>query len=129
MKDIKDYLHLYKGVCVEVHGKSCELSEVHKDSYTYLGENGWTISDFRDTIPKPILRPLSDMTEEELCEMFNEKFSPEFARAILKDISKSLYELYKFIGEYGEFDTLPKLLKAGFDLFGLIESGLAIQKP
>jgi len=65
---------------------------------------------------KPILRPLSDMTEEEDKECHNIMFG-EFAEKV-KD---------KYIIHY-EGKKIAYLLSKHFDLFGWIEAGLAIDK-
>ncbi len=97
-KEIKDYLHLYLG-CKVVFNEKLKAVITHK----LLADN---------LVPKeklkPILRPLSDMTEDE-----DQEF--EYIR-YKKDLS--IYE--------GTAMQTAYLLSKNFDLFGLIESGLAI---
>lgn len=64
---------------------------------------------------KPILRPLSDMTEEEEAEYLQIVFSHEHSNT-MRNLSK-------------DAEGVKYLLSKGFDLFGLIEEGLAIGKP
>lgn len=73
---------------------------------------------------KPILRPLSDITEEEISDVFPGESNPE---AYTTDFWKS------HLKEYGVPTLKPEqftyLLSRGFDLFNWIEQGLAISKP
>jgi hypothetical protein len=79
-KDIKDYLHLYLGCeCINEEGKIGRFSGID--------------------VCKLLLRPLSDMTQEEFridCNLINP------------------VERFRF------------RLSKGFDLFGLIDAGLAL---
>jgi len=127
MKEIKDYLHLYLGC--EVAVPSIANIEDWEDYFLLSvsihnciiihAEHG--ISTFKHEQVKPILRPLSSMTEDEK-----------------KEIGFAAFEVLR----KDEFDNkrLPPrniscmwaarqtvfLLSKHFDLFGLIESGLAI---
>lgn len=102
---------------------------------------------------KPLLRPLSDMTEEEMKELLCLDFAPS------DDVFRNMVTEFKFdvnepqrrtkrgtgvgfsvfkdgshymSGTLSFVDLNPHqfvyLLKLGFDLFGLIEAGLAIDK-
>jgi hypothetical protein len=126
--NIKDYLHLYLGcdVCRE-HKESrskkffeyaklvgISMSEVEKDKHVAILEVGldhfheWYVE---ETIL--VLRPLSDMTEEEssLCrKMFNDTTDNN-----------------KLLGEVEAARTVY-LLSKGFDLFGLHDAGLCLYK-
>jgi len=109
MKEIKDYyLHLYLG---------CEfyLSEAKNDFVHIDRPMGvWDLSQnekYEDRIIKPILRPLSDMTEEEQSEVN------------FRDINAAWAYTNE---EVWSFEQVRYLLSKHFDLFGLIESGLAI---
>ena len=78
---------------------------------------------------KPILRSLSDLTKE--IEVNGEKFVP--MKKILDQKTLDSYKLKKMY-RFGEFDKIKKLpydlfqklLEWKFDVFGLIEKGLAI---
>ncbi len=74
---------------------------------------------------KPILRPLSDLTKE--IEVNGEKFVPIDYYAFKNDINyiiefQNKYSHYKSV-KYG---IMEKLFEWHFDVFGLIEKGLAI---
>ena len=151
MKELKDYLHLYLGCeCNTPDGvlilnginindsrnqvwfycrwndkKNCYLP---KQNAEILNKQSLVGKSFKYSQIKPILRPLSDMTIEEARGLFDVGLAPDFAASIIKEISASLHGLYNRIALMGDFDTIPKLLKMGFDLFGLIEAGLAIDK-
>jgi hypothetical protein len=108
-KNIKDYLHLYIGCRAEATTVEGAVSNV-AISYTLLHDwDGWL-----ERI-KPILRKLSSMTEEEFQHMINEGWigAPTFT-----NWTKIVYKPEQF----------RYLLAKGFDLFGLIDSGLAIEK-
>jgi hypothetical protein len=129
--NIKDYLHLYLGcdVCRE-HKESrskkffeyaklvgVSMSEIEKDKHVAILEVGldhfheWYVE---ETIL--ILRPLSDMTEEEEKEMI----------ASQDDVILEGYTQILLKTDSGE--TVRWMLSKGFDLFGLIDAGLAIDK-
>jgi hypothetical protein len=78
-KKIEDYLHLYLGCQVKIYN----LHSVGK--FHCIDKLGKIIVDFDDYSKsclmhevKPILRPLSDMTEEERSEIFKMVFGREF---------------------------------------------------
>lgn len=75
---------------------------------------------------KPILRPLSDMTEEE----FKERFYDSMREDLFDDTLQMQHEEAKRWAHdachYPE--DLRWLLSKGFDLFGLIDAGLALDK-
>lgn len=103
MKNTKDYLHLYLGceVVIEKSSYWCVHEfDYHKGEKRLLLPSVLTWVRNNEMIVKPILRPLSDMTEEE--------------DAIDCDLSPA--EKFRF------------RLSKDFDLFGLIEAGLAIDK-
>lgn len=144
-KELKDYLHLYQNIDVKI--ASDRKAERKMDTMIYAtGEYAHcTKSNFpySQDIPyknvKPILRPLSSITNTEVIEIV----------ALLSDV----YLLVKHTGNFSygidfefqynssnrrrvacqRWDELnPEqfiyLLSKHFDLFGLIESGLAIDK-
>lgn len=98
--DIKDYLHLYLG-CEAMHGKQ-KVVVCGLNINSYCIQNIINVDTFRIEDIKPILRPLSDMTDKESKHHAN----------ILK----------------GDTESIRYLLSKGFDLFGLIQAGLAIDK-
>jgi hypothetical protein len=104
MKELKDYLHLYLGCDVK-----CGIKTIAKLT---ADETTQDLISLKTTLSnpeyKPILRPLSDMTEDEEYEYWKTKGGNAFN---------------EFQGE-----TTLFLLSKHFDIFGLIEAALAIDK-
>lgn len=107
-KKIDDYLKYYIG---------CRVFD--ESVYNDLTPDllAWVIKQNRADELKPILRPLSDMTLED-----GKYFGIEDEK-----------ELGEWKYDFGYFGVLPPddfhyLLSRGFDLFGLIDAGLAIDK-
>jgi hypothetical protein len=118
-KDIKDYLHLYLGVYCQRMGQE-DVSNVYKltgVSFDDTQRQWWAYFENEEDCYAaiedvfPILRPLSDMTEEELL--------------IGGPIPQT--NTFDVVGKWSP-DQFVYLLSKGFDLFGLIEAGLAIDK-
>jgi hypothetical protein len=134
MKKIEDYLHLYLGC--ECEFKTVETQKLFSRKLIgidvdYLFQPAYDRNPVYEYI-KPILRPLSDMTEEEAVKVSIAYWGTEKPR-LHEYAGKQLVrnfnnDVYKHHWEYPE--KLPEiiriLLSQGFDLFGLIESGLAI---
>lgn len=116
MKKIEDYLHLYLGCDIFVPRQNQDL----KDDIMRLTAAKMCGYDLSNV--KPILRPLADMTEEE--------------GALMDDMAKRQRDNYIEIQNCKFFDGIRTesaeafafLLSKHFDLFGLIEAGLAIDK-
>jgi len=119
-KDIKDYLHLYLG-CEVMLDSIIESSEPNIKTLTAIQSIApfVVLRDKGDSRQgewvdmnncKPILRPLSDMTEEE---------KKLFGIIKIEERSFSIET---------HFESFRLLLSKHFDLFGLIEAGLAIDK-
>lgn len=111
MKKVEDYIHLYLGCeCYDTFRKVTGiLTAIFKNSVRIdNGYGQWHIS----TI-KPILRRLETMTEEEANELDWRFPVEEDANIVIKNLNP---------------DEFLYLLKQGFDLFNLIEEGLAIDK-
>lgn len=155
-KELKDYLHLYLPIPVELNnGGSKVYNRVAvavgnmDDEYRYVtlrlgsGKDSFThavlFSD-KERI-KPILRKLSSMTEEEIKFLFNcEQMVAEGVTDISVSVSIPLIEIkWKNKGEaefcyyhQGLNQLSPRqfhyLLSKHFDLFDLIDDGLAIDK-
>lgn len=119
MKDIKEYLPFYVG-------QECTCDEARfKITGVQFTEAGTGVFDgtFNDGIPqgwwvencdfKLLLRPLSDMAQDERMEE-SSIFHCEANKNLHYDEKRALIVHY--------------LLKQGFDLFGLIDAGLAIDK-
>ena len=108
--NIKDYLHLYLGC--EFIGRYVDWDE---DNFPITITYQTLLNVERYTTIKPILRPLSSMTGEEKKELEKIEKNEYVADAgIEQDIWTSKEFLY--------------LLSKHFDLFGLIDAGLAIDK-
>lgn len=111
MKEIKDYLHLYLWCMLKTEfGQSV----LYADNIYRAKNLNW----------KPILRPLSDITEEEEFEMTEITglfIGSGFIKAI-KENSKYVIDVRN------SFEVTRYLLSKHFDLFNLIEEGLAIDK-
>lgn len=123
VKNIKDYLHLYLGCEVQYveyyntvikNGILVEMP-IGGTEWGVVNEQGDREYSFEQEI-KPILRPLSDMTEDENKETSKLYFDfMEKQRPSTRDITMMAHMTTWFLSKY-------------FDLFGLIESGLAIDK-
>lgn len=148
-KDIKDYLHFYVGSC------DCQIiyvNETVKNFFAKVGEvvkfdsvTFYVLSDEDVCNAKLILRPLSDMTEEEVkvaCgwvqaqrEILSFRKTLKFAEVNYRwpdtrmenGWAYSSIALYWHKEEWTPEITLY-LLSRGFDLFELIPEGLAIDK-
>lgn len=135
-KDIKDYLHLYLGCDIDnnvqgqyVHPYGCvKIDELTPENYaTVMGvmnneeRNFKKFGDDKIHYCKPILRPLSDMTEEEFLE-FKVLADEDFDKMIrIPSVAIKTRISHKF-------EATRFLLSKGFDLFNLIPEGLAIDK-
>ena len=102
------------GVKVQYKGNMYDLTEMHKDGRTYLGSYNSIYGDWHccfefDDYPKPYLRPMSSMTEEE---------RKIYAKLLFADLG-GVYEDY--------YKALDYLNAHHFDYRGLIERDLAIE--
>jgi len=87
--------------------------------------------DFFLSYAKPILRPLSDLTKE--IEVDCEKFVPCVELNKIHPTKATYFEMQEGIIDSIKVDCLTswvqnKLLEWHFDIYGLIETGLAIDK-
>jgi hypothetical protein len=110
MKDIKDYLYLYLGC----EAQYSSHHEPQNERYLLTASNLQEAIEFEDM---PILRPLSDITTEE---------QDELSKTYLWVQSTPVHAHLRTPTWTSE--SVRYLLSKGFDLFGLIESGLAINK-
>lgn len=133
-KELKDYLHLYLG-CNVIISESYHngiIALLVGINHTYgvvecvLESPEWyeyhTYKSFNDFQVKPILRPLSDITGDELIQYGKIEFPDMKGRFDLKGLREVVMHAYY------EPETFKWLLSKNFDLFGLIEAGLAIDK-
>lgn len=116
MKDLKDFIHLYLG---------CEyiIAFGNGNTTSPLKIDGDTINNFskgRIVNIKLLLRPLSSMTEEEAEQIGIWNWWKANGDTDI-DMSKIYWISQTFLPSH-----FVSLLSKGFDLFGLIEEGLAI---
>ena len=124
-KKIEDYLHLYLGseatVCagdIDIDGIGLLVKiDTNYGQKTAIVEKGKFCSEVGVEFIKPILRPLSDITKKEKKEMVDTQ-----EKLVIHGYDKPV----NLLVDSGE--TFRYLLSKGFDLFGLIEAGLAIDK-
>ena len=89
----------------------------------YLDELNNTLFGFGTTF-KPILRPLSDLTTE--IEINGIKFVPINILNYISDIHLRINGEIEGFSGIPVYDDFQKLFKWHFDVFGLIDAGLAI---
>jgi hypothetical protein len=129
-KNIKDYLHLYLGCeCMigdlnwkpetNLHGLAPGVDPNYgKPIKSKIDAHVLNVFAHKTTL---ILRPLSDMTDEEMDEVW---YSHEPKNVLVMDYkNNSMSRKVALCSERTRY-----LLSKGFDLFGLIDSGLAIDK-
>lgn len=145
MRELKDYLHLYLGCECIIENKLkvvlCGFEQNGHKIYPVIRLANYStkmVNDF--SLIKLLLKPLSSMTEDEAIEITKpiviygdipnareyETFKNVFGRIVVS-WGKSHYEKYVPADEKTFTSTqFQYLLSKHFDLFGLIESGLAI---
>lgn len=145
-KKIQDFLHLYIGceaILTTNHWFTPEGDKKVIITGYFGGEYPYAFYTRGDNVSgndqvkyfKPLLRPLSSMTEEEMLEYARIE-RPETSKVELKGEKVwSFYDdgesFYKWIA-HSLMKPIPDqfryLLSRGFDLFGLIDAGIAIDK-
>lgn len=112
--ELKDVLHLYLGCKAEIERVVYPKAKIN-DKIT---PSTFTMLEMGTIKVKPILRPLSDMTQEE--------------RNHIDEIVKEYDKIIRETGTMSEGEKWAIMtshtLKRGFDLFGLIKSSQAIDK-
>ena len=114
------------GVKVQYKGNQYDLTEMHKDGRTYLGSHNSIYGDWHCSLefedyPKPYLRPMSSMTEEERKEIEN---------IFLQDTQEIFKDPIEIrASSFYDADALDWYLKKHFDYRKLIEKGLALEAP
>lgn len=143
-KNIKDYLHLYLGCECILHDSFSRFDGCHKltgVSYDDTKKDWWAYFENSEighspcNYVIPLLRPLSDITEEEMREVVLINYA---VQNTLQSVAYNDYGIdFKTSGfagdKYIDFnrtnaETITYLFSKDFDLLGLIESGLAIDK-
>jgi hypothetical protein len=131
MKDIKDYLHLYYG-CESFHD-SRTVKKIDGTLLKWLAASGE-----QPSLYKPILRPLSSMNKDEAIEFCRVKFrygDPNAPEVYTNSFGQMCVSFGPGIKdkrcpeseEYRHPEEIRWLLRNGFDIFSLIEDGLAIE--
>ena len=137
MKELKDYLHLYLGCQFVVKINNTDMLSapmVLDEAALFSASRSESYFDFIK--PIPILRPLSDMTQDEADVIWG-----------ILDWNERITGVARITDIIREFDVIeedndttsnahwgylckifPYLLKYGFDLFGLHEAGLCLYK-
>lgn len=130
LKHLAGYLPYNVKILDFVNGGNCIIN----DTYVLEPKNCHRCLTFAKETEKLILRPLSDLTKE--IEVNGEKFIPESTLFRLfgdmtqfQILEKGFYSLN--YGYYLKIEQLPhnivsQLLEWHFDIYGLIEKGLAI---
>lgn len=137
MKKIEDYLHLYLGCTVwdSYNDRKGKLVKVSTVGVGVLGTS--VVWEFEFSEIKLILRPLSDITNEEVKEFANweagmtlVKFKSDELMLELQylNIGERETTFYHYYWRQISARQFHYLLSKGFDLFNLIPEGLAIDK-
>jgi hypothetical protein len=106
---LQDYIHYYIG-CPCIFYTADDDPAGYHTTIDYDTIKNW-LANQEETDLKPLLRRLEDMTEEERTEIFG------------KDVH--WYNPFD-ANDACDIQQWHKLLQKGFDLFGLIDAGLAI---
>lgn len=116
-KDIKDYLHLYLNQVDVIIDSVTDAFKPHfghaPGHKTQLGPMLWVMVFEGHVTVKPILRPLSSMTEAE-----NKRWKAKMHKQYSGGAGHT--------GYLENPESFRYLLSIGIDLFGLIDSGLAV---
>lgn len=119
LKHIVPYLP-YELEVLDALNQKVKVIGVKNETYFIDGGNVYAYGDIQDC--KPILHPLSDLTKE--IEVNGENFVPnkrlKFGENKLRTISRA-----KILSETS-YRAISLLIEWHFDVFGLIEAGLAI---
>lgn len=139
-KRIEDYLHLYLGCEVEDEDERAGTLKLMSVSVGgYHATNGRTNVHGASKYCKPILRPLSDITDKHINELweavgYNTEYeSPAYPGMTKRKFLKRVFEEHEDEQRIEiTFETavvMQNLLrKNGYDCDGLIDAGLAIDK-
>lgn len=131
LKHIAPYLpYGLEFVCICPKSMEYEISQVSNihigNEIIEVGATEFEFSDLGGEEIKPILRPLSDLTKE--IEHNDRKFIPikMFARSSQRDVGEIVFQIKSL--EILDHYIFQYLIEWHFDVFGLIEKGLAIDK-
>jgi hypothetical protein len=128
MRDIKDYLHLYMGCSVLTEHDALMNGEPHVMT---INVNNLFALLYKYKNTKPLLRSLSDMTEEEAAEVADilgnaSHLSKESKIAQVMEILPRLLHMQTNVWGINWIKLTVYLLSKGFDLFNLIPDNLAL---
>lgn len=151
MKQLKDYLPLYIGQFVYIFPDETLTDGWLQKKLIEYPELRWKLEVTPETLVqritdnyKLILRPLSEMNEEERIEFYEKYFGRRMANDYTGDTGSAYFQPKKVIpttdhimrivcgDDYssGDFmkvvEMVPWLLSKGFDLFGLQATGIAV---
>lgn len=127
-KKIEDYLHLYLGCECDIDEGEFPATTLPlcgvTESRAIIGRHALKLVELKDVRLK--LRPLSSMTEDEKIK-WSEETEPEIKKQ--SDAYKLRWFWIQFAND-GKYtpEQFTWLLSKHFDLFNLIEAGLAIDK-
>lgn len=132
---LQDYIHYYIG-CRCLNAWFIDDHEQYNNNWVLSGYSYCSVNPYQlfnktevvwtDSI-KPILRKLEDITDDECWRI--DEIDSVWAKGTSFEYKKNRLYLYKDrLLERGEMSIIifDFLLKSGFDLFGLIDAGLAI---
>jgi len=121
LKHLCSYLPYGLMLSAEYMWPGCKIPLVVAN-YSSDMRNGINATEAIERGAKPILRPLSDLTKE--IEHNGERFVPVIEWGWVEDINRFNHNYFKYRFEsYWKFE---QLINHHFDVFGLIEKGLAI---
>lgn len=123
LREIAPYLPYGLKVLLTESNKTAEMFVLNKILFRHQIQIQTIYGTYGDMYFKPILRPLSDLTKE--IEVNGKKFVP------IEEIKESQRHLFfrediENPLEGMQYSEMQKLFSWHFDVFGLIESGLAI---
>lgn len=107
--ELKDYLHLYLGCNIQLQDGTIDTLKCIDSVIEYVNFGYGNAKEIHTV--KPILRPLSDMNAK------------DWANVALMTDEGGEEEVLSATGQMAKY-----LLSQHFDLFGLIDAGLAIEK-
>lgn len=128
MIEIKDVIHLYLGCQMMEYDEVFQLDMVTYDGFYAHGEFH-QFGSLNDGAFKPILRPLSDMTEEESYEAWKIAGDHPHHRGVVNYISAFMNPGTDLDMGLVEWALVVKyFLSKHFDIFNLHEQGLCLYK-
>ncbi len=144
MKKLIDYLHLYLNSEIDVKITKCSYAMVHEHNYTNNDTRKISTTTYKwyemgQCELLAILRPIRSMTEREMleCIKLTENSDEEIFQAVYWHNKWLCYQqkyprMKYWMNNMVDFERLEPerfawALKKGFDIFGLIEDGLAIE--